>query len=165
MAWLTDRRTKYFLNRCSYLRGMCTGKIRPLSKSAVEKIAFPSKPDRRTDIRSFIVSSFLKRLWVNRYYKLNSHIIWNLKFAKYFRLEILTLFSIVLSIAPDSSRILSARVDFPWSTWATILAVTSVLHFLKIRLFLYLGRILQYVTDILIISFRLKSHELFKTLN
>ena len=42
---LTDQRTKYFKNRCSYTRGMCTEKMRALSYIGAEKITFSPKSD------------------------------------------------------------------------------------------------------------------------
>ena len=56
VARMTDQRTNYLQNRCSYMRGMCTETIKPLSQLGAEKIAFHPKPDirinRQTDIRT-----------------------------------------------------------------------------------------------------------------
>ena len=50
----TDRRTKYLQNRCSFMRGICTQKIGAKSQLGAEKITFPLKPDRETDILTYI---------------------------------------------------------------------------------------------------------------
>ncbi len=42
------------------MRGIYTQEIRPLSKLATEKIAFPPEPDKRTDISNYRVASLLK---------------------------------------------------------------------------------------------------------
>ena len=57
---LTDRRTKYLENRCSYMRGIYKEEIRPLSQFGGEKIAFPPKYDIRTDISNYRVASLIK---------------------------------------------------------------------------------------------------------
>ena len=49
---------------------MCTEKIRTLSLSGAEKIAFPNKPDRqtyrRTDISTYRVASLLKIMYIKK---------------------------------------------------------------------------------------------------
>ena len=54
VALLTDRRTKYLQNRCSFMRGICTEKMGPISQLGAEKITFPlNVVDTRPDGRIF----------------------------------------------------------------------------------------------------------------
>ncbi len=43
VALLTDRRTKYLKNRCSFMRGIVHKKIGAISQLGAEKITFPLK--------------------------------------------------------------------------------------------------------------------------
>ncbi len=52
VALPTDRRIKYLQNRFSFMRGICTKKIGAISQLGAEKITFPPKPDRHTDIHT-----------------------------------------------------------------------------------------------------------------
>ncbi len=69
VALPTDRRTKYLQNRCTFIRRICTKKIRAISQLWAEKITFPPKPDiqsyihtdRRTDICFYRVALLLKK--------------------------------------------------------------------------------------------------------
>ena len=49
VALPTDRLTKYLQNRCSFMRGIYTKKIRAISQLGAEKITFHPKPDKQTD--------------------------------------------------------------------------------------------------------------------
>ena len=55
VALPADRPEKYLQNRCSYVRRIYTKKIGLLSELEAEKITFPPKPERRTDISYYRV--------------------------------------------------------------------------------------------------------------
>ncbi len=42
--------------KCSYVRGICTEEVRPLSQLDAEKITIPPKSDRRADISNYRVA-------------------------------------------------------------------------------------------------------------